>query len=49
MKYQVIYYRQKKDKKSKQVATFYNVEDATLWEGHIKEQGYSESEIVPVF
>lgn len=49
MKYQVIYYKQKKDKQSKQVAVFYNVEDAARWERHIQDQGYSNSEIVPVF
>ena len=45
MKYQVIYYKKKK----KQTVVFYNIEDATLWEQHVKQQGYSNSEIVPLF
>ena len=49
MKYQVVYYRQKKDKQTKQTAVFYNIEDATLWEQHVKKEGYLSSEIVPVF
>ena len=48
MKYQVIYIKNKKNKQSKQVATFYTIEDASLWEKHIKQQGYTQSEIVPV-
>ena len=49
MKYQVIYIKNKKNKQTKQVATFYTIEDASLWEQHIKRQGYTQSEIVPVF
>lgn len=48
MKYQVIYYRNKKKKVSKQVATFYQIEDATLWEQYLQNQGI-KTEIVPVF
>jgi hypothetical protein len=48
MKYQVIYYKQKKNKTTKQTAVFFNIEDATLWEQHVKAQGYRNSEIVPV-
>lgn len=48
MKYQVIYLRNKKKKQSKQVATFYKIEDAIQWENHIKELGYTNSEIIPV-
>lgn len=49
MKYQVVYIKQKKNKVAKQVATFYKIEDASLWEKHIKSQGYEDVEIVPVF
>ena len=50
MKYQVVYYKLKKDhKKAKQTAIFYNIKDASLWEEHIKRQGYLNSEIIPVF
>lgn len=48
MKYQVIYHRQKKNKQTKQIATFYSIEDATMWEKHVKEQGYENTEIMPV-
>jgi len=49
MKYQVIYTRNKKKAQSKQVATFYKIEDASLWEKHVTEQGCTGVEIVPVF
>jgi hypothetical protein len=49
MKYQVIYNKNKKNKVSKQVATFYNIEDAIMWENHVKEQQYNDVEIVPLF
>ena len=49
MKYQVIYYKQKKGKQTKQTAIFYNIEDATLWEDHIQKEGYLNSEIIPLF
>jgi len=49
MKYQVVYYKSKKNKTTKQTAVFYNIEDATLWEQHVKNSGYLNSEIVPVF
>jgi len=49
MKYQVIYVKNKKKSQSKQTATFYNIEDATLWEKHVTEQGCTGVEIVPVF
>jgi hypothetical protein len=50
MKYQVVYYKLKKDhKQAKQTAVFYNIEDATLWEQHVKKSGYLNSEIVPIF
>jgi hypothetical protein len=31
------------------VATFYNIEDAIMWEKHVKEQEYSDVELIPVF
>jgi len=49
MKYQVTYTRQKKNKTSKQVATFYKLEDAALWEKHIKSTGIPDTQIIPVF
>jgi len=50
MKYQVVYYKLKKDnKKAKQVATFYKVEDASMWEKHVITQGFEDVEIVPLF
>jgi hypothetical protein len=50
MKYQVVYYKLKKDhKKAKQVATFYKIEDASMWEKHVTTQGFQNVEIVPVF
>ena len=49
MKDQVIYLKPKKKTYSKQIATFYTIEDANLWEKHIQSQGCIQSEIVPVF
>jgi len=49
MKYQVIYVKNKKKSQSKQTATFYKIEDATLWEKHVKQQGCINVEIVPLF
>lgn len=34
---------------SKQVATFYNIEDAIMWENYIKEQKCDNVEIIPLF
>ena len=50
MKYQVVYYKLKKDnKQAKQEAIFYNIEDASRWEQHIKNEGFINSEIIPIF
>jgi len=49
MKYQVHYQKSKKKAQSKQIATFYTIEDASLWEKHVTEQGCTGVEIVPVF
>lgn len=48
-KYQVIQYRQKKNKISQQVAIFYNLEDAIFWENHLRTQKFIiQTEVVPV-
>lgn len=50
MKFQVVYKKNKKNKhEKKQVATFYKIEDAFLWEKHVIEQGHTDVEVVPVF
>jgi len=49
MKYQVTYLKPKKKTYSKQIVTFYTIEDATLWEKHILSQGCKDSEIIPIF
>lgn len=48
MKYQVMYKKPKKKKYASHVAVFYTIEDATLWEKYVKEQGCIESEIIPL-
>jgi len=47
-KYQVVYMKPKKKSYSKQIATFYTIEDASYYEECIKQQGCKESEIIPV-
>lgn len=49
MKYQVIYLKPKKKNFSKQIATFYSIEDAGFWEKVVKQQGCKDVEIIPVF
>jgi hypothetical protein len=49
MKYQVVYLKPKKKMVSKQIATFYKIEDASMWEKHVIQQGCTDVEIVPVF
>ena len=49
MKYQVIYLKPKKKNYSKQVVTFFTIDDAGFWEQIVKQQGCKEIEIVPVF
>ena len=39
----------KKKKYSRQVVTFYKIEDAGFWEQMVKTQGCKDDEIVPVF
>jgi hypothetical protein len=48
IKYQVTYLKPKKKMYSRQVVTFYKIEDAGLWEQMVKTQGCKEIEIVPV-
>ena len=48
MKYQVVYLKPKKrNNYSQHKAVFYRIEDATLWEKYVREQGCIESEIIP--
>jgi hypothetical protein len=49
MKYQVVYLKPKKKAYSKQIVTFYTIEDAGFWERMVKQQGCKDVEIVPVF
>jgi hypothetical protein len=49
MKYQVHYLKPKKKMYSRQVVTFYKIEDAGFWEQIVKQQGCKEIEIVPLF
>jgi len=49
MKYQVTYFKPKKKNYSRQVVTFYKIEDAGFWEQIVKQQGCKEIEIVPLF
>jgi hypothetical protein len=45
-KFQVVY---KNQKKKVQKATFYSIDDAFLWENHVKKQGFTDVEVIPVF
>lgn len=45
-KFQVLY---KNQKKKTQKATFYRIEDAFLWGEHVKQQGCSDVEVIPLF
>ena len=49
IKYQVVYLKPKKKSYSKQVVTFYKIEDAGFWEQMVKTQGCKEVEIVPLW
>ena len=49
MKYQVIYLKPKKKMYSRQVVTFFTIDDAGFWEQIVKQQGCKEIEIVPIF
>ena len=47
MKYEVIYDKPKKKGYAKQSATFLKIDDAILWESHVKEQGCKNIIICP--
>ena len=49
MKYQVTYLKPKKKSYSRQVVTFYSIEDASHYEHHIQLQGCKQTQIIPVF
>ena len=49
IKYQVVYLKPKKKSYSKQIVTFYTIEDASHYELNIKQQGCKDTEIIPVF
>jgi hypothetical protein len=49
MKYAVVWMKQKKNKKTKQQAIFYNLEDAITWEQHVNMTENVKTEIHPVF
>ena len=49
MKYKVVYNKIKKNMIKTEVATFLEIEDAILWEQHIKNQGHTDVEVMPVF
>lgn len=47
MKYEITYLKRKKKGYSKQVATFFNLEDVFLWETMIKTDGAKDIIITP--
>lgn len=47
MKYEVIYDQPKKKGYARQVATFLKIDDAILWESHVKEKGCKNITICP--
>jgi hypothetical protein len=49
MKYQVTYLKPKKKSYSRQVVTFYSIEDAAHYELNIKLNGCKNTEIIPIF
>jgi hypothetical protein len=49
MKYAVVYMKQKKNKKSRQEAVFYNLDDASQWEQHINKTLHVKTNIIPIF
>ena len=49
MKYAVVYMKQKKNKKSRQEAVFYNLDDASRWEQHINKTLHVKTNIIPIF
>jgi hypothetical protein len=49
MKYAVVWDKQKKNKKSRQEAVFYKLEDAVMWEQHINMTEHAKTELHPIF
>jgi len=49
MKFKVTYKRIKKKKIANFEAIFFNMEDAFHWGEHVKQQGYQDIEVMPVF
>ena len=49
MKYAVVWMKQKKNKKSKQQAIFYNLEDAIMWEQHVNMTEHAKTELHPIW
>jgi len=50
MKYAVVWMKKKKKgSMSRQQATFYNLEDAALWEQHINKTVHAKTNIIPIF
>jgi hypothetical protein len=49
MKYAVVWMKQKKNKKSKQQAIFYNLEDAIMWEQHVNKTLHAKTELHPIW
>ena len=49
MKYAVVWMKQKKNKKSKQQAIFYNLEDAIMWEQHVNMTLHAKTELHPIW
>jgi hypothetical protein len=46
MKYTVVYYKTKSKKMPKEQATFFKIEDASMWEKHVLNQGALEVKIL---
>jgi len=49
MKFAVVYMKQKKNKKTRQEAIFYNLDDASQWEQHINRTLHVKTDIIPIF
>ena len=48
MKFRVTYTKPKKKGHSTQNAVFYDIRDAILWERHVKTEGCTNIEVIPV-
>tara|TARA_B100000925_G_scaffold291216_1_gene278520 strand:+ start:1043 stop:1201 length:159 start_codon:yes stop_codon:yes gene_type:complete len=49
MKYAVVWMKNKKKGTARQQATFYNLEDAALWEQHINKTLHVRTDIIPIY